>query len=203
MNQKGLTLIEMVATLIILSVIALIVTPNIYDNIREYKNQLFETQMNNVTEAAKSWATDNVKLLPSDSSYSLKVTVQELQSGGYLSDNLKNPRDGGKFDESTVFALINCNYIEENPGNYVSNYNYTYGSYEDIEDYEKKMAIKYVKGNSISTPKSIDVSELQTYGYMTNSIRDTSGNTIEIPDNVILVETEEIDNEMIYKASVE
>ena len=201
MNQKGLTLIEMIATLVILSVIALIVTPNIYGTLKDYKNQLFETQMNNVVEATKSWATDNIKLLPSNNSYALKVTVQELQKDGYLKDNLKNPRDGGTFDESKIFTLITCNYVEDETGNFASNYNYIYVAYEDIEDYEKEMAIKYIKDNNLST-QEIEVSTLKTNGYIETTIKDTSDTLITVPNNTILVTVSEVDGEIIYEATI-
>lgn len=201
MNQKGLTLVEVIATLVVLSVIALIVTPNIYGSVQDYKMQLFETQMSNIVDASKSWATDYVRLLPSNDSYSLKVTVQELQEEGYLSDNIKNPKDGGTFDESTVFVLISCNYIEDETGNLAPTYNYTYSAHENIEDYQKDMAIKYVKDNSLSSI-NVTISELKTAGYIAKTIKDTSDSEITIPDNTISVTVTENDDEINYEAII-
>ena len=51
--KKGFTLVELIATLIVLSIVALIVVPNIYDSIVEYREQLYETQLTAIETSTK------------------------------------------------------------------------------------------------------------------------------------------------------
>ena len=123
MKKNGFTLVEMIATLIILSIIAVIVTPNIYVSIKDYKNRLYDTQLDSIKQAAKNWVVDNVDKTSDE--YSLLITVQDLQRDGYIDEKLENPKDGGYFDESSVFVLVTCQYVQDETGNLSSNYKYT------------------------------------------------------------------------------
>ena len=40
MNNKGLTLVEVIAVLVILSIVAVIITPNVSQNLVDYKNKV-------------------------------------------------------------------------------------------------------------------------------------------------------------------
>lgn len=142
MNKKGLTLIELIAVLAILSVIALIVTPNIYVSIKNYKNQLYEAQMDNIKEAGKSWTTDNIDKVNVGVT---TVGIKELQTGGYLKDKLDNPKDGGYFDDTTAFVLITCTEVSDETGSLTTNYKYTYEVYLSMDEYIEKVAIKKAK----------------------------------------------------------
>ena len=82
MKNKGLTLIELIAVLTILAVIGLIVIPQVFKQVEEHKNQLSQTQIIIIEEAARSWATDNVEQLPSTVGETCRVTVEELKNGG-------------------------------------------------------------------------------------------------------------------------
>lgn len=204
MNNKGLTLIEVIGTLILLSVVALIVTPNIYQTIKEYQQQLFDTQMNNIKEAGKNWSADNIDKVPTSNSYALKISVKELQNEGYIDDKLKNPRDGNYFDDSEIFVLISCDYIQDETNNISSNYKYTYGVYENIEDYLKKMAMKYAKDNS-NISATVTTNNLKQKKYVANIIKDLSGNTIQIPSKTLEVtatESNEKVGEYIYSVTI-
>lgn len=142
MNKKGLTLIELIAVLAILSVIALIVTPNIYVSIKNYKKQLYEAQMDNIKEAGKSWTTDNIDKVNVGVT---TVGIKELQNGGYLKDKLDNPKDGGYFDDTTAFVLITCTEVSDETESLTTNYKYTYNAYLNVNEYIEKTAIKKAK----------------------------------------------------------
>ena len=60
MNNKGLTLVEVIAVLVVLSIIAVIVTPNIAISIKDYKERTLETQLSSVKGALKNWTADNI-----------------------------------------------------------------------------------------------------------------------------------------------
>lgn len=205
--KKGFTLVEMIATLVILSIIAVIVTPNIYVSIKDYKNRLFETQMDNIKQSAKNWAVDNVDKLPTSESNSLAVTISDLQDGGYIDDNLENPRDGGVFDDSSVFTLITCEYVEDETGNLASNYKYKYEIYENVEDYVKKQAASYAKKNKITSNTTISVSDLKNQNYISKKVLYINGTELVVSnDSVNIVVTTSEDSktgDTIYEYSAE
>lgn len=208
MNKKGLTLVELIATLVILSVIALIVAPNIYVSVRDYKEQLHITQMNNIKDSAKNWAADHINdgNFPINNDFSLKVTVQELQEGGYIDENLKDTKGGGTFDESNTFVIIDCDEINDIGEEISSNYKYNYESYYDMDDYYIKSAIEYGKKNIKRVGTStISVNSLQEKGYIANQIKTTDGSVISIENKTITIKaslSEEDTAEIEFTASI-
>ena len=184
MKKNGFTLVEMIATLIILSIIAVIVTPNIYVSIKDYKNRLYDTQLDSIKQAAKNWVVDNVNKTSDE--YSLLITVQDLQRDGYIHEKLENPKDGGYFDESSVFVLVTCQYVQDETGNLSSNYKYTYGVYSDQTDYREKMAIQYAKDHNLINNTSVTVSDLKK-GYIPSQIQDINGNSVAINSATITI----------------
>jgi hypothetical protein len=87
--------------------------------------------MGNINNAAKNWSADYVDKLPETSTitiskkeytYGLKITVQELQQGGYISDTIKNPKDGKLFSKTSTFTLVTCKVYTDETGTYSDNY---------------------------------------------------------------------------------
>ena len=89
-NNKGLTLIELLAALVVLSIIGLIVIPTVFSQVNEYQAQMYDDQVSIIVDAARSWANDYTERLPSVEGTSHHVTIEELYSGGYLDEDFKN-----------------------------------------------------------------------------------------------------------------
>ena len=205
MNNKGLTLVEVLAVLVILSIVAVVVTPNIAQNLVDYKDRLTETQLSSIKGATKNWVADNVDKVTctENNTSALSVSVKELQDGAYLDENMKNPQ-GGKFDDSDAFGLVSCEEVKDETANLDSNYKYTYGAYLDINDYVKKMAIEYIKDNFSQIDNPVTVSTLQSNGYVYQSIRNTSSNVVSIPNSTIKVTAEDTaTGEYEYSATIQ
>jgi len=165
MKNKGFTLVELIATLIILSIIALIVTPNILVSISDYKNQVYDNNIQAIKGAAISWAADNVGDIhfPSDENISLLVTIEELIKEGHIDENIKDLVNGGNFDDEDheTYVIINCdNIIDEITGE-IKNSKYLYDVYISDNDFIEKTAIEYAKDNNITSTTTIKVSELK------------------------------------------
>lgn len=187
MNKRGFTLVEMISVLIILSVVALIVTPNIYVSIRDYKNRLYETQMDSIRQSGKNWAVDHIDSLPTSNDTALAVTIKELQDDGYIEDKLENPRDGGYFDNSSVFVLITCNYVEDETENLASNYKYQYFVYNGVSDYQQAMAVEYAKTKKITSNTNINTLSLKSENYISKKIVYTTGKELSVPNSTIQI----------------
>lgn len=93
--KKGFTLIELIAVVAILGLIALIVYPSINSVIKSSQDDSYESQTKIIEKAAQAWALDNVNLLPKDEV--TVVCVSQLVEGGYISnEDVKDPRDTEK-----------------------------------------------------------------------------------------------------------
>lgn len=109
MNQKGLTLIELLAVIIILSLIALIVAPNIARSLKEYREQLYTVQLTDIKESAKNWLADQIDQgnstnIPTEEK-KVTVTVLTLQNGGYVDPELKDPRTKQPINGTTFVTI--------------------------------------------------------------------------------------------------
>lgn len=89
-NNKGLTLIELLAVLIVIGLIAMIITPNVTKNLRESQSNLCYNQLDSIMDAAENWLTDQIdrntevyKNLVDGNEQ--EVTAVELKTNGYMS----------------------------------------------------------------------------------------------------------------------
>ena len=90
--KRGFTLIELIAVIIILGIIALITTVSVMGLFKKSTASLYDTQVEIVESAAKKWIVANNGQLPSDGSpYTLQLS--KLVSDGYLDDgDIIDPR---------------------------------------------------------------------------------------------------------------
>lgn len=93
MNKKGFTLVELLAVIVLLGLIALIASPAITGIIKKSKDSLSDSQKQSIEMSAKNWATDNMTKLPS-SGHCIIVRLSTLQSGGYADLEIKDPKTG-------------------------------------------------------------------------------------------------------------
>lgn len=149
--KKGFTLVELVAVLTILAIIALIVTPNIMVSISEYKEQAYESQIQAIEGAAKNWLADNIDALTppenSNSITALYLPLSVLTENGYFEEHVRDTKNGGKFDDNdhNTYVIITCEYITDEFNIKSDNYRYTYGAYTSKEEYIEKAVIQYAK----------------------------------------------------------
>ena len=85
MEEKGFTLIEIIAVIVVLSLILLIIVPNMTNTINNSKNKLNDTQKELIISAARNWGTANLTL-ENNKPVPSEVTIQTLQDKGYLDD---------------------------------------------------------------------------------------------------------------------
>lgn len=115
--KKGFTLVELLAVIVILGLIALIVYPSIGSVIHDSKEKAYNEQINVIIKAAKTYALDHAKDIP-DNGSEKAVTVATLVSEGYISnDDVKDPRNSSKTLTGSVLIKYNGAYNQ---------YEYTY-----------------------------------------------------------------------------
>ena len=93
--KKGFTLVELLAVIIIIGVVALIAVPSVMKSIDQSKEKSYSIQVENIEISSKKWATDNIDELDSEYLNSSFVSVNMLRDLGYLAkDKIKNPKTG-------------------------------------------------------------------------------------------------------------
>lgn len=165
MKNKGFTLVELIATLVILSVVALIVTPNILVSIRDYKNQVYDNNILAIKEATISWAADNIGDIhfPTNETTSLVVSLEELTEYGYLDENIKDTKNGGTFDDEDhdTYVMINCINIIDEITKEIKNSKYEYEVYTSDEDLIINYALLYAEENNITSTITLPITEIK------------------------------------------
>lgn len=133
-NNKGFTLIELMAVIIILAVIGLIVFPTAIDSINNSKEKLYKEQVKRILDAADSWASNNDSKLPSNDGGAIIITIDQLQKAGLLKkEDVKNPLNSS--DNMSQDVVI---YFDSEYNQYVSGYCDTEYSdkYYDTKDFQ-------------------------------------------------------------------
>ena len=92
MKNKGFTLVELMAVIIILGLIAVIAVPIVTKILSNSKDELYERQVKEIEDAAKRWGVDNIIDEEVNNYY---VSLLDLRKEGYLESTtvIKNPKD--------------------------------------------------------------------------------------------------------------
>ena len=85
MKNKGFTLIELIGTIVIISLIALIIIPAISNTLKEGIKDAEEQTEKSIVLAAKNYFSDNPK--------ETCVELKTLQEQGYIDYKIKSPID--------------------------------------------------------------------------------------------------------------
>lgn len=189
MKNRGLTLIELISTLVILSVIATIVFPNIYEALRDYKKGLYDIQIQSIIGATKDWAANNYDKLSSENGGETYVYLKrDLQDGAYIDEPLKNNKDGKEFNGNT-FVVVTCVAAEGDLNN-EGNFNYEYEVYDTNEKHLILLAKKYIQANNPESDITLTLSQLLTYAQdelkVSNSLKNIEAGTLINSASVIV-----------------
>ncbi len=117
-NKNGFTLVELLGVLIVLAIVGVIAVPTVNNLVKGSKNKARSTQIKTIEAAAKSWASENPKLLNEDTAYFLPT--QTLVDENYIDDvTLVDPKDSTKNLNQCVRIYYDSNY---------NSYTYTYSN---------------------------------------------------------------------------
>lgn len=104
--KKGFTLAELIGVLVVLALISMIAVPSVTKSLKQYKTKICVVQLENIVEAGKSWAADNVEQLPeTESSTPRDVSLDTLIKYGYIDEDVKNPKTKEKFESGLVVRI--------------------------------------------------------------------------------------------------
>ena len=94
MNKKGFTLVELLAVLIIISIVSLITFPAIGSVIVRSRDNLYDIQILDIKKAAQKWSIEHPELLDATHANDIYIPLASFRYSGYLEpDPIKNPKD--------------------------------------------------------------------------------------------------------------
>lgn len=89
MRKKAFTLIELLAVITILGIVAIITTPIITSSINASKEKAYDRQKELIEKAAETYVNENILTFSAN-----RICVQSLIDEGYLKNSeIKNPSD--------------------------------------------------------------------------------------------------------------
>ena len=108
-NKNGFTLIEILAVIIIIGIVALIAIPSVTGYLNSAKDTTYETYEKSMEDAAKNRIIDCINNnenceLP-EGNQSLKYLLEGLIEEGYI-DNMKDPESNGYCDQTLSYVTV-------------------------------------------------------------------------------------------------
>ena len=103
-NKKGFTLIELIAVIIIIGLVALIAIPFFTGSFEDFKKNFYNNLSTTFLSGGKEFFADNSRYLPRRYLYAQKVSLETLQSEKYL----KSFKDytGGECDIENSYIIV-------------------------------------------------------------------------------------------------
>ena len=103
--KKGFTLAELLGVIAILGIIALVTVPAINRSLNQGKDDLYNTQIEQIKKGAQDYYTEHLSELPKQINASACKTIDELQKNGYLPLDVKNPKTDESFPLTTKVCV--------------------------------------------------------------------------------------------------
>ncbi len=103
--MKGFTLAELLGVIAILGVIALITVPAINRSLDSGRDDLYETQIEQLKKGAEDYYTKHLDEMPDMEGVIACKTLEDLQNEGYLPLDIKNPKTDKPFSALTKVCV--------------------------------------------------------------------------------------------------
>ena len=178
--KKGFTLVELLAVLVILSVVSMLVFPNVVKIIANSKEKLYQSQIRDIESIGKNFAMEHTELLDSNHINPTYVTIDALKNAGYLEmDKISNPKTGEEIN-----GCVRIDYNETN-----NQYHYNYEDIDCSKDSSLQGYIVTYQGGLQKAEQNILLSAydtiLKNYENLISIIGGTVDGLYEIDDEYI------------------
>ena len=171
-NNKGFTLSELLAVIVIIAVVSAIIFPNVFSSIKKSKQRAYNIQVDVFTQAAKKWVTKNLDALTKQDEYHLNninISLTVLKKENFINNRYTVNSLNGKVMAGCVVATYDANK---------ESYNF---EYKDGENELTKDATKEEKYNKEITGCDSYKGLIYTYDSQlkpTNGVKKSDGTTI-------------------------
>ena len=121
MNNKGFTLVEVIAIIVVLSAIFLVSFPVLNNVTRSDEEKLYTNMVDDLCSAGKTYLYSNMHLFPTlkEPNTTIELNIEDLIVYGNVDSDLKNPKTNLKVEKDKLkYNVLNdlsleCTYIEE------------------------------------------------------------------------------------------
>ena len=103
MKNKGFTLIEILGVITLLALLSTIIILSVNKSLKDSKETLYKTQIEEIKSATAIWRTDNIELIPDTGYY--QITLKTLQDSGYIKKDIINPKTDEIINGSTTIQI--------------------------------------------------------------------------------------------------
>ncbi|MBE6152494.1 MAG: type II secretion system protein [Firmicutes bacterium] len=112
MKQKGFTLVEILAVLVLISALAILIVPSIINYINESKEEISHVTSELIYSGAKLYVDSKPNEYPKESGNKFCVTLKEVVDANYLTAPILDSVSGNEIDLNK-FVKINYVYDDE------------------------------------------------------------------------------------------
>lgn len=112
--KKGFTLIELIAVIVILSIVLLITFPIVSNLVTKSNNRLYDAQVKSVEDAANTFAFDYYYSVSELDEFTIELNL--LKKLAYVESDLINVKTNEKFSDNSLITISNNN------GNFTSEF---------------------------------------------------------------------------------
>ncbi len=107
MNNRGISLVELIAVIVIIGLLALITFPSITKMLSDFRTSTTEIQESSIIEGAKSYVADNVGITIFKTDEGIEeVTVKKLYDDGYIDGEFINRNTNKEYDLEKSKVII-------------------------------------------------------------------------------------------------
>lgn len=103
--KNAFTLAELLGVIALLGIIGMITIPAIDSSLNKGKDELYDTQIEQIEKGGKDYYAENIKEMPKEKGNESCKTIKELQDGGYLPLDIKNPKTNENFSSVTEVCV--------------------------------------------------------------------------------------------------
>lgn len=90
MNKKGFTLIEIIATILVITVLTLLIVPNILNSVNNKRKDISSTAKQMIYDAADIYVNENEATYPAEDDAVYCIKLETLVDSGKLSKPIKD-----------------------------------------------------------------------------------------------------------------
>ena len=152
-NNKGFSLIEILATIVIIGIVSTVGIVSVNSMINKSKQHFYESQKQQMVLAAQSYVQDNRNILPRNVGGMIKIKLSVLREKNYLKEDIID-QDKNVCDQDNSYVTVYKNNQTE----------YKYHGYLDCPACKKNGSVCYEDDGELKPVISIDFPDTNNQG---------------------------------------